>query len=266
MENVINALLNTLMVSIPEELVWFSLVLVFMKRFDLLDRYRWKENIKWFLIPVILTAISTNIFRYLLPVSQITMVIISLSIFIISIIYVLKHKNYIYEKYFYLKVIMFVFISLFIILLTENLYVLAILSILHTSINEINLNWIMNFLFSLPSRVLQILFIMYLLSRVENNLYLHITKDIFYDKKISIALGIFVFILILAWTTLIQIVSNYHVLQLFNIKEQLFIGVMVFLIPTILLASLIYIIISFVNKIIKIQKSHQNMLDDDYIN
>lgn len=64
MENVVNGLMNLILVSLPEEFIWCITVLIFLRRFDLLDKYRWKENIKWLAIPVLFSSISINLLRF----------------------------------------------------------------------------------------------------------------------------------------------------------------------------------------------------------
>jgi len=266
MENIINAMLNLVIVSVPEETIWLLMTMIALKRFDLLDRYRWRENIKFILLPIITTAISINLFRYIIIIPKPIMTLISIIVFNVFIIYILKRTSFIEDKWLILKTLLFSFINLFIIILIENLYIVATLSILQISIDTINMNWLSNFLFSLPPRVLQILLVVYFLSRKENNLYLRVTKNIFYDRKICITIGVLITVLISIWIFSIQILGNYNILQLFTIGQQLFIGVMILFIPTILLGGLIYLVMCFTDAVSKIQKSHQNMFDDDYIN
>ena len=66
-QNITNAILNFLSISLFEEFGWVLLILIFLKRFDLLDRYMWKQNIGWIFIPTILTSISINVFIYIIP-------------------------------------------------------------------------------------------------------------------------------------------------------------------------------------------------------
>jgi hypothetical protein len=53
MQIVYNALLNCLLVSIPEEFIITSIVLIALNRIDLLDIHRWKRNIKLLSIPIL---------------------------------------------------------------------------------------------------------------------------------------------------------------------------------------------------------------------
>lgn len=111
MQNIINLILNTLFVSIPEETIWVILTLIFLKRFDLLDKYRLKENIKWILLPVIPTAIITNIFRHIVHAPQIVMFIVAQVVFYSLVIYIIKETTIIEEKPPYLKTLLYAFLS-----------------------------------------------------------------------------------------------------------------------------------------------------------
>jgi len=54
MQGVTNALLNMILVSIPEELFLTVMTLIFLKRFDMLDIRMWRYNLKWIMIPIVL--------------------------------------------------------------------------------------------------------------------------------------------------------------------------------------------------------------------
>lgn len=258
MQNVTNALLNCLTVSIPEEIVWFFLTMILLKRFDLLDRYRWKENIKWLLIPVIPTAISINLFRYILSFPKIYMFFVTLSLFIILISYVIKKTKRIEEKYIYLKVILYSFIGITIVTLTECFYMPIILYIMKINITQANNNISINFLLSLPERVFQILLIIILLNRNSSSNTIYIFKY----REILVTATIFIGIILFSLISIIRAIGQFNLLINLSLWMQVLVGVTLVLIPTVLV-SVYFLPINFlIDKLNKTQQSYENILDD----
>ena len=80
MQGVTNALLNMVLISLPEEIFVTCMTLILFKRFDLLDIRMWRRNIKWIIIPSLLMAMCISIFKYIIILPKLLTSIISLII------------------------------------------------------------------------------------------------------------------------------------------------------------------------------------------
>ena len=264
--NIMNAIINCLLVSMPEESIWFFTVLILMKRFDLLDKYMWKEKIKWLIIPFS-SSIVINILKYIINSPIIFISISAIITIYIGIIIMLKapENNILNEKIAHIKVFLLVLLSFAIlIVLTECLYAPFLLKYFGKSIIEVNNVWLINFLMSIPARVIQFVMIIFILSIQNREVYLNILQSILSDKKISLIIIAFIFILIIFWTLLINIFGNYNILSQYGFNEQVLYSILLFIVPSILLILMISLIVLFIEKINKLNRSHQNMFNDIY--
>jgi len=265
--NIVNALLNVIFVCLPEEAVWLVATLITLKRFDLLDKYMWKQNIKWLSIPIFSTSIIIGLFKYIIIVPRIFMTFSAILTIYLSIIYILKipENNILNEKIPYLKTLFYVLINFVVlVILVESLYYPILLSFIKESINQINDVWYMNILLSLPGKVIQYFIIIFILFIQNQKTYIEIMKSIFSERKISIVIMIFTSILILFWIMLIDIFGNYKILSLFKIYQQIMLNILLLIVPSILLILMTYLIILFVEKVNKLEMSHRNMFNDIY--
>lgn len=261
MQNVINALMNTILVSIPEETVWVILTLIFLKRFDLLDRYRWRENVKWVMIPVIPTAISINIFRYILHTPKIVMFVVSGLIFYSLIIYIVKKTSFAEEEVPYLKILLYAFLSSFILCLSELIYVPILLNIITEPITFVNENISLNFLISLPGRIFQILMIIFVLNRYSNK-DIRIFKNIIKNKLLLLTTVFFIMIVLIIMFIITNVLYDFGIMQNMSIIIQVIISISIVTIPTLIIFFYLLPINYLMNKLIIVRKSHQNMFED----
>ena len=159
-------ILNTLLVSIPEEffLVMFTLILV--GEFEIWKEPECKKLIHKYdyeriLIPTIVSALLSNVLRYSGLNYDATSVITILAVFILMII-----TNDIFGDASALKWIgkcfVFLILACIIVGISEFLYVPLVVYGTGKPIQEINQNIIVNFLVSLPSRMLQYIILIYL--------------------------------------------------------------------------------------------------------
>jgi len=265
MQSITNAVLNGLLVSIPEEFLWLLTVLIFMKRFDLLDKYMWKQNIKYLFLPIITTSMIISILRYIIIVPRIFMTLSAILTMYLAIIYILKipKNNPLKEKISYFKILFYVIVSFAILIIfVESLYSPILLGVIKISIKQINDIWSMNFLLSIPARLIDFIIIVIILSIQNRKTYINIVYSIFSEKKISIAIISFISILIVFWIMLIDVFGNYNIISQFELSQQIMLNILLLIVPSMLLILMIYLIILFIEKINNMQKSHQNMFDD----
>lgn len=265
LQNVTTAVMNGLLVSIPESFIWILTVFILIKRFDLLDKYRWRENIKWLMLPALSSAILINIMRYIINTPRIFISLGAVIAIYIGIIIVLKspQNNILKEKIDYLKILLLVILSFaFLIILPECLYAPLLLKYIGKSISEVNNIWLTNFILSTPARVIQFFIIIFILSMQNKKAYHSIIQSILSDKKISWVITIFISVLIVFWTLLINIFGNYNVLSQYGFSQQIIFSILLFLTPSILLILMISLVVLFIERINKLNRSHQNMFDD----
>lgn len=105
LQSVINAVLNTIFVSIPESIISVLFILFLLKRNDLLDVYRWQYNLKQIMIVVLPIAVSVNLMRYILHTNNLAIFLITEVMLILLMIFIIKKNNVLQEKINYLKVI-----------------------------------------------------------------------------------------------------------------------------------------------------------------
>ena len=121
MQGVTNALLNTILVSIPEESFIVIMTLVFLRRFDMLDIRMWKHSLKWIMVPTLPVAIMINVFRYIVIIPKPLMSLTSFILMVVLIIYLIVKNSYDIDKKIIFKTIIFTILFLCILLtsLTE---------------------------------------------------------------------------------------------------------------------------------------------------
>ena len=168
MQDVVNVLLNTVLVSIPEEIFLTVMTLIILKRFDMLDIRMWRQNLKWIMIPVLLVAILMNTFTLIPFISSSIGTIFVLVIFYTLMIYIIKQNSYDFANKDYWKILLSLSVSFFILGLLESLTVPLILFLLHKPLTFINDNSMWNFIVSIPSRILEFLIIIYLIIKHNN--------------------------------------------------------------------------------------------------
>jgi hypothetical protein len=135
----INVLLNLCLVSIPESTIWTVATLILLRRFDLLDKYRLKKNIKYLIIPILSSSLSVIILRYIINAPRLIVSLSAVITIYIGIIIVLKITNIAHEKIPYIKTFMLVIFNLAILIIfVESLYAPFLITYIKKSIIEVN--------------------------------------------------------------------------------------------------------------------------------
>jgi|GEM_PF-1991147 len=263
MQSTINALLNMFLVSLPEELFVVAIVLIGISRDDLLDIRMWKDNIKWVALPaigmsfIISFARLTNISK---SIAQITGILV---LYLLTLV-VIKNNNLLQEKIKYFKALFYTILGIFIISILECYYPL-ILSLTKTNILYINSNFILNFLCSLPARVIEYSILTYLIVKksedVKIKLFDIILKNSFLKRSMfSLLIGIMITMIYL-----IKLIGIDLILINLSFFEQLIIVVMMFIIPTITI-TFILLIVNYILKVEKrIHQTYENLATQDIV-
>ena len=262
-QNIINAILNFLTISIFEELGIVLLILIFLKRFDLLDKYMWRFNIKWILLPVILSSISINVFLYIIP-NFILKFFISITVLYFSINYILIKTDPIEEKIKWYKILISIILSIAIITSAEIIYLPIMLQYVNQPIEILNNNMLLKFIVSLPAKTFQVLLIYFMYKKhSQNEKYV---SNILKDRILSLVTISFTGLILFALAFIVKIVISSEMIGKYSIQIQMIISVLITIIPTILIFLYIIPINYLLSQLFRVQQSYQQMYDDDVDN
>jgi hypothetical protein len=264
MQGIINAILNTLFVSLPEEFLWCLTILLFLQRSDLLDVYRWKRNLKEILLPVIVpVAVSINIMRYILHTNNLINFIIIEIMMCILIIGLIKRNNFLNEQINYLKIIIYVILADFIIIfITEGLLGLIVIQVLSMDIDTINNNIFLNIILSFIPRTIQILLISLCIYKQNTGKMINYIELILQNRVLSISMSVFLIAVVIANFILDRFVLGMNLLNHYVLFIRISITILIILIPVIMISSYIISIFNLLWINVKIQKEKDNMLND----
>lgn len=265
LQSIIDALLNTIFVSVPEELVWVVFSLILLKRRDLLDIYFWKENLIQIMIPVLPVAVSINLMRYILHVDNIINFIIIEVMMCSLMCYLIKRNNIVNEKIKYIKIILYVIlVDIGMNFVVECLYALLLMTFTHMNILVINNNIFMNITLSLFPRAIQIIIISFYLYKKNIESDIKFLELILRDKVLSISLIGFIAALITVIYFITRVILENDILLRYAIVYQVIMNILIILIPIILIISFITPIYHLLAKNIKDKKTVENMFDDNF--
>lgn len=261
MQNVINALLNFIAVSVWEELIWVGITLVLLGRFDLLDWRRWRRNIKLLAIPIIPVALTINILRYIILVPKPIMSISTLIMLILLITYITNKTDKIGKTKIY-QVVLFTLVGAFIIAIIETLYIPFYLYLTNLKMSEINLNIKYNFIISIPLRIFQLGILIYIICsktyKIKFNQFLYIFKN-----KLSIILTfIILIIIILVRIVSINLFSNEEFFVNISTDNKILFGTLLFILPTIFFMIMVISNLYYIHRNIQIEQKYSNMLEE----
>ncbi len=185
MEAFINILVNLFICSIPEESFLELMILIILKRYDIITIQ--KKNIIKISFPILFTALVSNILRVFYIDLNIVFLFSILSIFITNLI-ILRFKDI---KSF--LIILFSTLSSFVILqVIEFLYIPAILYATNKSIEYFNSHVFLNFLLALPERIFESYIVVFAILKKYNFQKINLLK-IIKESKLLIILSIIVF-------------------------------------------------------------------------
>lgn len=233
---IIDFIINTIIISIPEESFIVAFTLIFT---GMVDRLKLKkENIISFLIPVLLSACTTGFLRKVLGIGSSLIPFLGIVLIFVSVIIIYKIRNV--KKI--IQCIAASIIGMIIPGLIQLSYVPVTMSILNMTaadIKKVNLGL---FFFSLPERVIEILIILALVFMKNNFIRINPLRIIVRNKQI---LAIFFSCLVLNLVFVCFFTQVVYVEQILKnlsiIKQILAVGIII-IIPIVNIASVIGII------------------------
>lgn len=265
-QNVVNALLNFILVGIPEELFLTIIMLILMKRFDLIDIRIWKQNIKWLAIPVLPVALMINIFRYILMIPKPLMTIIDLILFFVLMVYVLKKNSFDFCKKEYKDLIISFALSFMLLGLLESLTVPIVLFLTNKPLEYFNNNAILNFILSIPSRMIEIFIIILLIIKCNNTIKIKVLDSIVRSKFLLTSIVIFSISFNIISVYVIKLITVNKILD-GNVSglEQVFISIGILLIPSSIIFWMLLAIGKFLTVEKRMQQTYNNLFEKDNV-
>ena len=265
MQNITNAVLNTIFVSIPETLVWCIFILILLKRKDMLDIYLWKENLKQIILIVSLpVSISINLMRYILHVDNLVN-FITIEIMMCSlIIYMIRKNNFLNEKLNYIKIIFYVILADFIMIVTtEGICIVTLTYVLNMTIDQINNNIILNIVLSIIPRVFQILIISFSLYKQSFGKMINCIELILRNRILTISMVMFLFTVLISNYVFQRKIIAMHCFNKYILIVEVSLTILMVLIPVIIISSYIVSVFNLLLENSKLRQEKENIYDNN---
>ena len=264
--NYIDAILDTIFTSIPESCITVIVVLILLKKRNLIDIYFLKESIRNVMLPAIPTVILNSILQYLLHYNHFEKFIITEILMCIMIIYLIKINSILNEEINYIKIITYVVLVDFaMIFLMEGFYAIIVTLVLDKNINEINSDTWLNILLSLFPRLIQILFLALYFYKNSFEKKISYIEIIFKNKVLSISTMIFFMSILFSGFIIVGFLTETNILKQYKLIMQIATSILVLLLPSILVSSYIISVCNLINNNIKLQKEKEILYGDDII-
>lgn len=265
MSDLIKGLLSCILISIPETTFMTLLLIKFCGRKELLDIYRFRENIKWYILLIVPPSILMDIMNYGLKIRPRGIsVIVCLLVLYFLIIYVFKKTTY--EEIKYLKFKVFIrLIPLYLVLIILDLGNAIIwFKLLKLTYLEISKNFYLVLICSFSSRIIEFMIMTFILvnrnSKFQMNIIYHFYKNKFFKTYLTVLL-----ILLLGFELYIVklILYNNLLYILSTLIEQIFFVIcFTYLIPSLVLTGT-YILIKYCVNVIYSEKQICISSEDD---
>ncbi len=259
-------LINTLLVSIPEELFWVMFTLVAMGEFEYWREEECKKLLnEWdyvrVFVPVISVALISNILRYSgLDFGFISF--IPLIIMYVTIVLTGDILNDAKAVRWMGRAFVFMMLGYIIMGISEITYVPFILYGTGKTINEINQNLLLNFLLTLPSRAIQYTILIYFIAKkrtlLKGNVFNHIFSSTLLTVSITILTVFDFFVLFFA----VKIIVYERVLIDMPLVSQIISTSMIVLFPIVNLCGLIWCVYYVENRAAESKKQASEKLEE----
>jgi len=264
MQGVINALLSTILVSIPEELFLTGMTLILLKRFDMLDIRMWKQNLKWIIIPVLSMSVNINTTKYILQLPKVTCSLSSLIIFIITFTYIIRKNSFEFKKRDYCKLFVCIIFSLIMFGFLEGCTYPIMLYLMNQPLDFLNTNILWNFILSIPSRILGFSIVIYLIIQHNNIVEIKIFETISKNRFLLYSFISFTIMSNVIAIYVLKLIGSDRILEnKVSMIEQSFIVMGALVIPAIILFWMLLLINYLLVKERQIQQTYKNLVMQD---
>jgi len=237
---VFTAIANIILISIPEEIFLVMFTLILLRQFEFLESKKERGNklrkrdIFEIFIPVLFVAVLSNVLRYS-GVDDNT--ILFTSIFSTFSLIVAVFKQLTISGI--LKTFFATIISFLIIILIEFTYIAIIIYITNKTASDLNNSIYLNFIISLPERVIEYSLIAYLLLKKTTFLKANFLNTIISSKLLSgVTLCVVLFNMIV-FTTIIKLVWFDKILNHLSLAFQVEIIITILIFPIFNIVTLV---------------------------
>ena len=261
MEGIWQGSLSSACITIPEFTFMVIITLWFMKRNDMLDLYNIKDNLKSILLISVPPAILYDTLNYVVKTSPLINRVVSFTILYILLVHILKKREIFDYPKLKQKALIYLIVSLLGCFVIETVTFPIILKLLNETYQVIKLDFYLVLMCSIPSRVIQILILVFIFVKKNNRFQINILDYLFKNKyfmylSTSLVLGLLViesyFIKLIVYNNILENVNS--------IYEQLFIIIgITFVVP----ALLIIMVYSSINNIITVINSEKQTIRND---
>ncbi|RCX10448.1 hypothetical protein DFR58_12940 [Anaerobacterium chartisolvens] len=179
-DGLMHMLWNVIFVSIPEETFLVCFILVLQKKFDYLN-FSNKIMFSKFAVAILIPAILSNILKYF-GIEGNNVLLFFIPTLIISMLIIYK-ANTIRKL---LDSVVSTLIAVFVWMTIEFMYMPIVINLISATVVEINSSVFLNFLLTIPERLLEILIIAYFLKRKFNAFKIDIIRTISKSRAMTI--------------------------------------------------------------------------------
>lgn len=247
MNDLIRGVLSCLLISIPETTFMVILLIRFSGKKELLDIYRFRENIKWYIILIVPPSVLMDTLNYGFKIQPRGLnVITCITLLYVLSIYVFKKTQY--EEVKYLKSKIFIkLIPLYISLIFVDLLTTPIfLNYLGLTYLEISQNMNLVLLCSIPSRIIEFTAIIIILTKknikFQVNIINYISKNNFFRNFCIVTISS---LLIFEIYVLRLILFNNILAVFISLVDQIiFVICFTYLVPSLILIG-VYLLVSY---------------------
>lgn len=262
-QSVVNALLNFIFVSIPEEIFLVAMTLIFIKRFDLLDIRMWKQNLKWLIIPILPVSLMITIFKYIFVIPRPFMTIINLIIFYILMTFILRKNSFEFNKKDYWNLLLGFSLSFVVLGVLEGLTAPVLLYLFNQPLDILNKSFFWNFTLSIPSRTTEYLIVIFIIIKHNSTIKIRLFDMISKNNFLLISIILFSLASNIFGVFILKLIGIDKILDKINLIEQMIVIMSVFLIPTIILFWILFIINSSLTREKRIQQTYESLIEKD---
>jgi len=265
MKDLINIITCFFFLAVPDFIFMVILLIKFMGKGELLDVYRLKENIKWYIILIIPPSILVSVLIYGFKFQRNISSIISLILLYFISIYVFEKTKVEEVKHLRIKILIR-FIPLYISLIAIDLVTAPVLFyFLHLDFQKIYNDIHLLLICSLASRIIEVSIITFMLTykqrKFQINLLEYIYKNTFFRRFVTITM---ILLIIFEICILKLVIYNNFLNILKSLIGQIVIVVgFIYLIPSIVIIGLYLIINHCISLINSVQQIHNLPSNED---
>jgi len=244
MKDLVNIIMCFCFMAVPESIFMAILLIKFMGSKELLDTYRLRENIKWYIILVIPPSLLISILIYGFGLQRNIASLSSLFLLYLLSVYVFEKTKVEEVKFLKIKILIR-FIPLYLSLIAIDLLTTPfLLYFLHLTIQKIYSTVYLTIIYSLAAKIIEFLIMTFILTykqrKFQINLIEYIYKNTFFRRFVTTAM---ILLLIFEICVLKLILYNNFLNILKSLTGQIILVIScTYLIPSLVIIGLYLII------------------------